>query len=131
MRDWLHGLLSGDVTLSALLPGGVGAFQATQDIPEDKPFLRHRLGVSASLVKDDNVTKLVSTPAQIWVHDRPGDYMAIDAALQRCRTLVEGALGTVTNKLYRAEWLEVSEDLNDPQMGTILKYARIRIIHKP
>jgi hypothetical protein len=57
--------------------------------------------------------------------------MAIDAILLQIRQVLEAAASSASNKLIRAEWLENSEDLADPEMGTILRWCRFRLVHKP
>lgn len=136
MRTWLHQGLSGHAPVIALLAEGAGSvFQhrsiVRDGVPKLKPFLSHRLGMEQPEIKDDGITVTASVLGQVWVHDDPGDYMAIDAVLKEVEGFFEHAAGTAGNSLIRAEWLETSEDFADPEMGTILRWCRFRLIYKP
>jgi len=63
----------------------------------------------------------------VWVHDDPGSYLFIDAALKALRTAFREQGND--NNIYQTRWLEDSEDLSDDARGTIVKYSRYELIH--
>lgn len=132
MRTWTHQKLISTPAITALLGEGVDSviqFRSLDSVPQVKPFLSHRMGVARSIIRDDNATKALTTPLQVWVHDNPGDYLAIDALLEEVRKVLEAAPSS--GKFIQARFLEHSEDLADPEMGTILRFSRYLLVHKP
>lgn len=131
MRAWLHATLVNAPTVTSLLEAGAaGVLQvrSVTETPRQKPFVAHRVGSPTPLVKDDNLTLAMETPVQVWVHDRPGDYLLIDSILAEIRGVLEVA--PAAGSFIQAGWIEDSEDLADPEMGTILRWSRYRLVHR-
>jgi hypothetical protein len=62
---------------------------------------------------------------QIYVHDKPGDYTWIDEA---CRLIIRDLHGAGGQQdaydIMDVQFLELSRDLDDTTLGTILRYIR-------
>lgn len=63
-------------------------------------------------------------PMQIWAHNEPGDYDLIDRLLD----LVKVAFLAVPSQtgLVEVRYSTTSQDLEDDQLGTILRYSTFR-----
>lgn len=96
--------------------------------PKLRPFVILRASMDSPEIRDDGVTIARATYHRAWIHDWPGSYLAIDAVAQEIRGVVETAVSS--GQLVRAEWMEDSEDHEDPDLGTILRWCRIRIVHR-
>lgn len=130
-RSWLYQREIASVGLMALLGEGAAsilAFQSFKSVPSKKPFVVNKSSTTQPELKDDGRTIAAHTNFQVWVHDDPGDYLAIDAVLKELKGVIEDSAGDET--VIRGEWLETSEDLEDSEMGTILRYCRFRVVHK-
>lgn len=137
MRAWLHQYLIADETLMALVKGGIQPSQHPNSVhvPQQRPFLIHRFSTERSELRDGGVSVAQSSFVTISAHDTPGDYMRIDAVLERVKTLMESAQSTtdptdLAYLLVRCEWDGGTEDLYDPDKETIFRQSRFRIIHK-
>ncbi len=128
LRAWLHQSLSSDLTLIGLMKGGFHEAGSLIGVPNEKPFLVHRLMTNNVQMRDDVQDIARNQYASIWIHDWPGDYEVIDQALDRIALILPGL---VSGKIMSARWLENSPDLNDSEMGTIARYARYYFIHTP
>lgn len=116
--------------LLAAAPGGIHSSTALQVTPELKPFLMYRSIAHrpGSRGDDNDVTR--DETFLVFVHDVPGDYLQIDAILEQLKTLFQN-VKDITAGVAGCTWLEDSEDFRDEDMGTILKYARIRVRYLP
>lgn len=124
MRAWLTDTLTSDATLMTMLSGSVHQRGSTQNVRPERLYAVYTFGERSVEIKDDQTIKALRQPIQIWVHDDPGDYSAIEDALDRIRTLLTAKLGTRTDQLIRAVWLADSTDLFDPDTGDIVKYGQ-------
>lgn len=61
---------------------------------------------------------------QVWAHDVPGDYMAIDAIHEQVRLAMEAIVPE--EKFLEARWIETGVDLRDDFMETICRYQRFQ-----
>jgi len=132
VRSWQQAKLAGDATLVGMLGAGaasVVSVSSFESVPEAKPFVVHRLGLSVPELRDDNRTVTMTTPASYWIHDLPGDYLRIDGIANKIQEILE--LSTPDSLVIQANWQDTSEELRDPEMGTILRVVRFRLVHKP
>lgn len=100
------------------------------EVPDAKPFISHRLGLTRAGLKSDGAAVTRVTPGSVVVYDRPGTYETIDEILAQVELLLVSAPSV--GELIRAEWVEASEDLpQDPVMGTISRMGRFLLVHLP
>jgi hypothetical protein len=69
---------------------------------------------------------------ELWVHDQPGDYGTIDSLIEEIKR-VRASLPSKTllpdldqSKLVEVQYLGVTQDLEDPELGTIFRVARFQ-----
>jgi hypothetical protein len=124
LRELLYTALKDDAPFMALIPGGLTEFSAFTEAPKVKPFAV----LKAEPTQHAIVTRGIGStrPFTLWVHDVPGDYLKIDSALDQAEMVLEGIP-------HHGSFLEIvrtdsSGDLADPEMGTILRYARFGVV---
>lgn len=128
-RSWVYSTLSGDGTLTALIPGGVHASTSIDVTPASKPFLMYRSIAELPDLRGDDTHRTGTETFLIFVHDVPGDYLQIDAIVARLKVLLNNVVDQ-PNDIIRSTWIETSEDFRDEDMGTILKYCRIQVKYR-
>ena len=122
-RTWLYEVLTTDPTLATLVPAEQihGAGSLTKP-PAKKPFIIINFGalISGAFPGLDlqNVT--------LWVHDEPGSYQRITAALAAIRASLApdgGRQGRVVGVpgAIAARWQGDSADINDEGLRTIAR----------
>lgn len=129
-RTWLHGRVVGRAALTALLGEGADSvlqYKSYGEPPQHKPYVVLKLGETERAFSGDGEVLAARTFAQIWVHDDPGSYLAIDAVILEARAALEGDVSD--SEVIRAEWLETSGDMEDPSLGTVMRWARLQLIH--
>jgi hypothetical protein len=95
--------------------------------PEKKPFAVHHLGNDTSERLADGATPHRQF-LTIYVHDEPEDYTNIDRILVRLKELFDNAPSSPADGVITCHYLESSQDLEDDQMGTAVRYIRLQII---
>lgn len=129
MRTILYSLVSSSFAdgFPELADNVFGAGGLTEDSLPDSLFAVIRFGVftrGMSHIKTGN--------ADIWVHDRGGDYGRIDAALERIYGTLDGAEHVQEQdgsaELIQATWNSTSGDLYDPGFRTITKNSSYRLV---
>lgn len=135
MRTWLHQRLVNDDELTLLLGRQLGetaedsvfASHSLEGVPRNKPFIVHSMGndTNEGLSDDSSAHRQFST---IYVHDEGQDYDVIDLVIARLKELLNDAPGSAEFGVITCHYLETSQDLEDDQMGTIVRYARFQII---
>lgn len=138
MRTWLHQRLVTSDALRDLLFADADAMPANaedsiygshsiENVPTKKPFIVHNMGndTSASLGEGSRAHRQYII---IYVHDEGNDYTRIDDIISELINLLDDAPGSAEFGVLTAHYLETSQDLEDDQMGTIVKYARFQII---
>lgn len=139
MRVWLHQRLVSDAALTALLYTGADEVPANaedavfeshslENTPDHKPFVVHDMGndTSERLAEGHSAHRQFVT---IYVHDdKESDYTLIDQVIQRIKELLDNAPSSAGFGIIACHFLETSRDLEDDQMGTLVKYARFQIV---
>lgn len=138
MRIWLHQRLVGDAALRDILFAGddplpddaeasVYASHSLEGVPERKPFVVHDMG-NATSERLSDVYSPVRQFVTIYVHDEGYDYIRIDQVIAALRALLDNSPSAPGFGVITCHYLETSRDLEDDQMGTIVKYVRFQII---
>lgn len=124
-RSWVFQTLEGatvdDAPLALLSAEDVYGAGSLVTPPEQKPFLIIRMGN-----EDRGPFPGVSRGrCVLWAHDEPGDYLAVDQALRAAQRALCGD-GATEGQVVAAggvgiRWMGNSEDLTDPDLGTICR----------
>jgi hypothetical protein len=125
MREVLYQTLIAYPDFTDRCPGGIyeiGSIISTQK-PKDRPFSVLRLSFTQGRIPQ--LAKVAY--AAVWVHDNPGTYVNIDAALVAARKALEAA--PAQENFLQAKWLEDSIDFRDDDLGTIVRYCRFQLFH--
>lgn len=97
-----------------------GAATVAGTVPGKRPYAVYRMGIES--VKGPAPIKARQRTLRVWVHDDPGSYDMVDAALDAIREALEEESTRPGHLEFR--WIERSEDLHDPTLGTICRYDR-------
>lgn len=96
-------------------------FSAVPDEPPpERPYGVVKMGIENPLA--DWRSGPTDRMFQTWFHDKPGDYSRIDFAVERSKTVLE--LLPNSGQFVECRFLDASQDLEDPALGTILRYCR-------
>jgi len=128
-RSWLYQRMVASAPLVSLLPGGIHQTTSLNTAPHQKPFTMYRQTSDVSTLRGDGQERIRSNGYMIFVHDVPGDYLKIDEILEQMKLLFQDTVDQA-NGVAKSLWLETSEDVRDDDMGTIMKFARIQVVHK-
>jgi hypothetical protein len=123
LRERIYSALWKDQEFHDLIPGELWAYSAFDKVPETKPFavLRWEFGSSGLVSRGIGSTK----PLALWAHDLPGDYARIDHILDRAQRVLEAL--PHGDDFLECRRLDTSPDLEDIEMGTILRYTRFGV----
>lgn len=127
MRSWIFDKLSTPV-ISDDVPGGIHQVSSLEATPDEKPFIIYTVGTKTPSLDDGNITVAQEASVTIYVHGIPGDYDPIDELMKSIRGVFESAHD---DSVILARFLTESDDLRDPEMGTIMRFIRFQLIHKP
>jgi hypothetical protein len=124
LRERIYTALWTDGDWPNLVPGELWQYSSFDQVPETKPFavIRWDFGQSGIVHRGIGSTKAFS----IWAHDIPGDYVRIDQILDRAQQILEALLNE--DDFLECRRLDTSPDLEDPEMGTILRYSRFGVV---
>lgn len=128
-RTWLYQRMTGSVPLMTLLPGGIHQSTSLNVAPHLKPYIMYRMTSDVGNFRGDDGEQARSNGYMVFAHDVPGDYLKIDAVMEQLKTLFQDIVDQ-PNGVIKSFWLETSDDIRDDDMGTIMKFARIQIIHR-
>lgn len=134
LRSFIFSLITADPILNGLGFTEQNTFTShDEDTPQARPFIILRWG-STNVGLNDWDTGVGSNLRQlvVWVHDDPGDYVRIDQALDRVRTVLTLVRGTYTGTtgkyIGQATWNGDSDDLKDDIVGTITRNSSFTFI---
>ena len=122
MREWLYNKL---ITLTGF-EDLVFENTSLDTVPDTKPFIVYSIGNRVTEIEDGDAPIAQNSVANIWVHDNRGTYTAIDATLKDIRALLSN-LSEVG--IIAARFINESDDLRDPEMNTICRFARYQLVH--
>lgn len=95
--------------------------------PKTFPFIMYRATSETPRFRGDDGDAVRATGYMIFCHDVPGDYLRIDEMLGELYRLFADTRDGASS-IVRSQWIEVSDDLRDDDLGTITKYARILVL---
>lgn len=127
-RTWFYQKLMANPTLVTGLPGGVHQTTALMKAPDQRPFAVYRIVANRPELRGDDDDKVLYDTYLVFLHDNPGSYDKIDNLLFEIRQMFRNF--TSDSQVMSATWLEDSEDFRDEDMGTILRYFRIRFCYR-
>lgn len=127
-RTWVYARMAGDTALAAAM-SGIHQSTALDKAPTEKPFIMYRQTSDVEFFRGDDGDAVRSAGYMIFVHDLPGDYLGIDAAIVMLQGLFKDTIDQ-PNNVVRSRWTETSDDLRDDDMGTIMKYGRIQVFYR-
>jgi hypothetical protein len=124
-KIFIDALVADSVEMTALgLPPGevIQRSGFENEVPtKARPFAAYYLGAE---VPAGSATKLRATRISllVWVHDKPGDYFAMNEIMDRIRYVLENQ--DPADDFMELRWMERSQDLSDTDMGTICRWDR-------
>lgn len=127
-RVWMHQTLANNAGVQALVGDRVIPAENFHRRPEIAPFIVDRLGNASP----DNVLNLAERQYfTIYCHDEssPGEYTRIDDIVSAVKKAFRDAGPAPEDHILEARYLETSPDLDDREMGTVLRYVRFQIIN--
>lgn len=128
-RIWVYQTMATDVALNALLLGGIHQSTKISKTPHEKPFILYRQTSDVQDLRGDDRDRGRQTGFMIFAHDVPGDYLKIDAILDRLKVLFADT-NDPASRITRSTWIESSDDTRDEDMGTITRWGRILVKYK-
>lgn len=128
-RAWIHHRLTTDTALTAVISGRVlqqGSILTAQSV---KPYLVHHFGNNTDEgMSDEDNFKPNRQFLQIFIHCNQGDYGPVDDLIP----LIKGALASLAGRpasLIHVQYLETSQDLQDPLLQSYFRYMRFQLIN--
>lgn len=123
-RQWTYEKLIADGTFTALIPAASVLGAGSVDmIPDTKPFAVIKMDVRIPAIKEGVAHKQT---LRLWLHDEPGSYVVLDQAVQAARAALSGYVAQ--SGAVRCEHRDVSPDLADDVLGTIVKYVTFDLV---
>lgn len=139
-REWVYGILTETLGITSLVGGPtnprVFAKKSMTSSMEDHPYIVYKLGYKASedLAEEMPEARDVGRQfVQVFVHDYEdtelGDYTKIDDILREIQRAFHGK-SSAEHGVIACKFIEVSQDLNDDTLNTVMKYARLQLAIK-
>jgi hypothetical protein len=126
MKKIVYDAVTNDVTLLSLIPVAQWVASSMADETTPRPFAAIRWGT-----RGRGVTSTTgSCDLQVWVHDEPGSYDTIDAAIRRLKSVLPAVEGVTDGTEYVAciRWEDESGELADDIRRTITRNIRFTVI---
>lgn len=127
MRQFVYDRLQDSAGLSALVADRVKQGESMIVAELDVPFLVYRIGNETNEQFSEDAQKPNRVFFQVYIHDRGGDYTRIDDLVVLTIAALEGG-PYPEYKILRVNYLETSRDLDDAEMGTIMRYVRFQAV---
>lgn len=129
VRTWLYNLLVTDSSLVPVIGGRVmqqGSLLSAQQV---KPYIVYHFAhqVDEGMADEIENTAPSRQYVEIYIHVAQGDYGPIDDIADAIFTAMKSKAGAPPN-LIRAQYLETSQDLQDPLLQTYFRYMRYQLI---
>lgn len=127
-REWFYSTMTGDAGIAAVINGRFFQGASMRSAPTTYPFGVYSYGNSSP---DNGYRSAERQYLTVFWHDigHPGVYDTIDELVKLSRGLLENIGPVPAENILEVRYLETSSDLNDPEMGTILRYVRFQIIY--
>lgn len=136
VRTFIYSLLTQGTILAAMGQAPdtdqprVFAKKSMTSAVEDHPYIVYKLGNGSNLLLSEEVD-VEDQYLQVWVHDytdnETGDYMKIDEVVKAVKATLR-LQSSPSDGVRSIEFREVSQDLNDDTLNTLMRYIRFRII---
>lgn len=134
VREFVYQRLTGDTILNSLGITGDSTFLShTVDTPQVRPLMILRWQAISRGIESADPSPVNQRILTVWVHDdrNRGDYDRIDDALRRVRTLMESVVGVNVGEpgawLSGVRWEGDTDDVDDPDMGTLSRSSQFRL----
>lgn len=127
MRQFVYETLSGNAPIQAVVADRVFQGESMLVAEMAHPFLVYRIGNETNELFSEDTLRPHRVFFQVYIHDRGGDYMRIDDLV---KLVIDALVGGPypAYKILRVNYLETSRDLDDAEMGTILRYVRFQAV---
>lgn len=129
MRQFVYETLDGDAAVTTFVDDRIHQGESLVVAELKVPFLVYRIGNETNELfsEDDTEQQPHRVFFQVYIHDRGGDYMRIDDI---CKAVINALRGGPypEYKILRVNYLETSRDLDDAEMGTIMRYVRFQAV---
>lgn len=128
VRDLIFNTLKNDGILNGLDLNESSMFNGNDaDTPNMRPFMVFRWGQTSA-----GMDVMRRRTLQVWVHDEPSDYSAIDSALERVRDILTSLFGvnvsSTTKWVAQIDWELDSDDLSDDVQNTVTRYSQFTVV---
>lgn len=127
MRQFVYDRLTGDAGIEALVADRVKQGESMIVAELGAPFLVYRIGNETNELFSEDDPKPHRVFFQVYIHDRGGDYTRIDDLVKLVIAALSGG-PYPEYKILRVNYLETSRDLDDAEMGTIVRYVRFQAV---
>lgn len=127
MRQFVYDTLSGDAAITALVGTRVHQGESLVKAQLDAPFLVYRIGNETNELFSEDDQQPHRVFFQVYIHDKGGDYMRIDDLVKLVINALRGG-PYPEYKILRVNYLETSRDLDDAEMGTLVRYVRFQAV---
>ena len=127
MRQFVYDRLSDDVAIAAVVDDRVKQGESMIIAELTVPFLVYRIGNETSEQFSEDPLEPHRVFFQVYIHDRGGDYTRIDDLVPLVIAALKGG-PYPEYKILRVNYLETSRDLDDAEMGTIMRYVRFQAV---
>jgi len=127
MRRFLYETLNEYPPLRDVHEGRVFQGESMLKAPQAWPFLVYRMGNET----DEQFSESRMPKRhffQVYIHDQPADYQQIDSVMALVRDAFKAAGSSPEDNIMQIVYLETSRDLDDPTLGTIMRYMRFQLI---
>lgn len=128
-RTWLYQRMANDAGVETFVDTRIFQSTSLDAAPHEKPFIMYRQTSDVEAIRGDDGDAIRSTGFMIFVHDTAGDYMQIDEVMEELKRLFKDTVDQA-NGIVRSRWVETSDDLRDDDMGTIMKFCRVQVLHR-
>jgi len=128
IRSWIYGKMVGYAPLTAHVGSRIYESSVLQEVPT-KPYIMYKMFVVQPEMMGDDLSKVFTQSFQVFVHDVPGDYLRLDDIIQILRNLFTNASDKLAG-VVSVRWIDASEDFKDPDMGTVTRFIRFRVLYK-
>lgn len=126
MRTWIYN------RVVAIL-GSMDVYSSSAaDNPLGRPFAMIAMEVETPFLGMPTSAKVQEIPFAVWLHDKPGSMLAIDAAAIALKALLPTADGAVVGglSLFEVRWAGTGADAHDDFYNTSSRPVRFTIVAK-
>ena len=119
-RAWVYDRLRTSTPVTNIVGDRIYSAGELEATPKLKPFMVLRFDTETPEIEEASFQDVT-----VWVHNEPGSYVDIDAALAAIRQTLEGPVAA-PDGVY-ATWLGDSPDLADDARQTLVRNSAFRL----